>query len=318
MLLLAVCQSLLYMHIASAPLPQSIPPQPAAERYYELTVCGQDYCVEFHLRYGIHYRHSDGWWPPLPLTEDCRCLLRELKQSADIEKAQAQLKETDARAAGYMPGVFAGFENPRYQRHDRTIALLAADFNANKMLYADCTAEQAATIPDLDPDLFKALLIQESGGNQEAWSKDPAQVNVPGDWGPYKIHAGLRKPRQRNEGELHRNLEAALKFLVRKGFGISAQPARNRPAGYFDNWELALRRYNGRSDKTGDDRPYKEVYADKIIARASNRHRHEPVEIPRKKLGEFFFDIFNPADFLLCQAIESREKWCVNQIQVIP
>ncbi len=191
----------------------------------------------------------------------------------------------------HQPKVFFGFEDERFQMHDTLILELVIDFNSNKMVYADCTAAQLGSIPDISSNLLKSLIIQESGGSPAAWERDPAQVNVPGDWNPYKEHVGLKEPVRRNEGEPHSNLKAAVKFLVRKGFGASAQPARLRPEGFFDSWEIALHRYNGRSDKTHDGKLYKHVYATKILRRASQPHIHEPIEIKRWRKAQAYYKL---------------------------
>ena len=119
-------------------------------------------------------------------------------------------------------------------------------------------------------------MIEESGGNgprsKAAWAVDPLQVNVPGDWGVEKELVGLVKPSKRNEGTAEQNVRAAIKYLSRKGFGVSAKPASTRPSGFFDGWLDALRRYNGRRDRTETDRYYSDEYADKIVTRAKVRN----------------------------------------------
>ena len=44
-------------------------------------------------------------------------------------------------------------------------------------------------------------------------------------------------------------------------------------------WTTALRRYNGRRDRTDTDRYYSDEYADKIMRRANNPEKFEPIEI---------------------------------------
>lgn len=179
--------------------------------------------------------------------------------------------------------VFRGFEDDRYQQHDALIAKLTADFNANKTKWCGGNPDQAAKIADLAPALVKAHMIEESGGNgpasKAAWSVDPLQVNVPGDWGREKELVGLVKPAKRNEGTVENNVRAAIMYLSRKGFGASARPAAERPAGFFDGWPTALTRYNGRRDRTATDRYYSEEYSDKIVKRAANPEVFVPIEI---------------------------------------
>jgi len=180
--------------------------------------------------------------------------------------------------------VFKGFEGDRYQQHDALINELVADFNAHKDKYCGCTDKQKGGVSNLDPAMVKAWLIQESGGNTDqdkaAWNTDPAQVNVPGDWNPYKGDIGLKQPKQRNEGDLRTNLMAALKYLCRKGFGSSGQPARNRPNGFFDDWRTALERYNGRTQNTTNGNPYDKNYAGRIWDRYQNPGIYYPIELP--------------------------------------
>ena len=179
--------------------------------------------------------------------------------------------------------VFSGFESPRYQQHDALIAKLTAEFNANKAGWCGGTPKQAAKIANLTTAQVKAHMIEESGGNgprsKSAWAVDPLQVNVPGDWGEEKKLVGLTKPVKRNEGTAEQNVRAAIKYLSRKGFGVSGRPAATRPNGTFDGWRDACRRYNGRRDRTDTDRYYSDEYADKIMRRASNPDLFVPIEI---------------------------------------
>ena len=192
------------------------------------------------------------------------------------------------KTADGKPGVpvFRGFEDARYQRHDALIQKLVEEFNANKALWCGGTAEQAAKIRDLSPAMVKAHMIEESGGNGPAslaaWKVDPLQVNVPGDWGAEKQKVGLVKPSRRNEGTAENNIKAAIKYLARKGFGASGQPASMRKAGFFDGWATALRRYNGRRDRTATDRYYSDEYSAKIIKRAENPSMFVPIETKLK------------------------------------
>ncbi len=187
---------------------------------------------------------------------------------------------------GGMP-IFRGFEDPHYQQHDKLILTLVEEFNRNKAIFADGTALQAEKIANLTPAMVKAHMIEESGGHGPgsvaAWKVDPLQVNVPGDWTDDKLLLGLQKPVKRNEGSPEQNIRAAIMFLTRKGFGISAHPAKARPTGFFDGWYTAFRRYNGRRDWTEHYRHYSEEYADKIIERANDPNRFVPIEIKLEK-----------------------------------
>ena len=186
-------------------------------------------------------------------------------------------------AGGAGLPIFRGFEDARYQQHDALIAKMTADFNANKAKWCGGNPDQITKIADLTPALVKAHMIEESGGNgpasKAAWAVDPLQVNVPGDWGREKELVGLVKPAKRNEGAAENNVRAAIMYLSRKGFGSSARPAAERPAGFFDGWPTALTRYNGRRDRTATDRYYSEEYSDKIVKRAANPEVFVPIEI---------------------------------------
>ena len=197
-----------------------------------------------------------------------------------------------AAAGGAAVPTFRGFRSDRYQKHDALIARLTKEFNADKVGWCGGTPAQAAQIPDLTPAQVKAHMIEESGGNgpvsKAAWAADPLQVNVPGDWGEEKTKLGLSRPSKRNEGTAETNVRAAIKYLARKGFGVSGRPAAVRPngtfdgwrdAGTFDGWREACRRYNGRRDRTDSDRYYSDEYADKIMRRAANPDLFVPIEI---------------------------------------
>lgn len=200
------------------------------------------------------------------------------------ESAPIDLKDAD-KAVG-VP-VFKGFEKPRYQQYDALIRKFVEDFNRKPAAWAGGTSGQGAGIPRITAAQVKAHIIQETGGgdsrSRAAWARDPLQVNVPGDWNPYKKYLGLKEPRRCNEGSGEKNLKAGLMLLVRKGFGVSGQPAGNRPDGSFDGWARALQRYNGRSDKAASGKPYSEAYSERIRQRAEHPGEEVPIPIPTKK-----------------------------------
>lgn len=198
-------------------------------------------------------------------------------------KAQKLMTPRSKAPKGAGIPVFRGFEDARYQAYDQMILKLVADFNAHKTDWIGGSPEQAAKVADLTPAQVKSHMIEESGGNDKgskaAWAVDPLQVNVPGDWDDAKTDLGLTKPAKRNEGNLETNVRAAIKFLSRKGFGVSGRPARVRPSGFFDGWKEALRRYNGRRDRTESGHYYSDAYAGKIIDRAEKPDMFVPIEI---------------------------------------
>ena len=183
--------------------------------------------------------------------------------------------------------VFKGFEDARYQQHDAIIAKCVREFNRHRGAWADANRSQARTIPDITEELVKAHMIQETGGGDKrslaAWKGDPLQVNVPGDWGAEKELLGLKKPRQRNEGGLERNVRAAIKYLVRKGFSKSGKPVRMVDEQKFYDWATALENYNARTVMTASGKKYRVEYADLIIERAENHDRHVGIEIKIRK-----------------------------------
>jgi len=183
--------------------------------------------------------------------------------------------------------VFRGFEDDRYQEHDALIVRCVDEFNRNRAEGAGATSAQAKGIPPLTTALVKSHMIEESGGRDRkslaAWDADPQQVNVPGDWSDAKRDLGLVKPSRRNEGTTEGNIRAAIRFLARKGFGVSGQRAANRPAGKFDDWQTALRRYNGRNTDKVDGRSYSETYAEHIVERAKDPSRFVAI---RKKVDK--------------------------------
>lgn len=184
--------------------------------------------------------------------------------------------------------IFSGFEDDYYQQHDALILKLVKEFNANPAAWAGAADGATVVIPPLRPELIKALMIEESGGkgkrSRAAWRRDPLQVNVPGDWTPEKRDLGLHKPANRNEGTLEGNLRAGIKYLVRKGYGVSGQPIAKRPNAYFDSWRVALMRYNGRKERIRDGRSYRVAYADRIIRRSRNPGRFVPIAFDRRSV----------------------------------
>lgn len=236
------------------------------------------------------------WYDDRFIRPDERAVLDAVNDFYRRRFMQGEGRKKPARPAENWSGlsvlpVFRGYEDSRYQQHDALILRYVGDFNARRGEWAAATPGQAAQIHDLSPALVKSHMIEESGGKDEkslaAWSVDPQQVNVPGDWNAHKASLGLSKPAHRNEGTREQNVKAAIMYLARKGFGSSGQPAANRPSGTFDGWHMALERYNGRSDETIDGRLYRDAYADRIVKRAATPRSFVPISIRTKaKRGE--------------------------------
>ncbi|MDQ7048346.1 MAG: RHS repeat-associated core domain-containing protein [Enterobacterales bacterium] len=178
-----------------------------------------------------------------------------------------------------------GFDNDRYNKHDQTIIDIVKDINASKADAYGATEDQAKGIPDLDPRLVKAWMIQESGGNDKlskaAWDVDPLQANAYKlDWDKYKPGLGLKKS-EAGAGNLKTNLRAGVIMMVRKGFGISAQPPSNRTSGTFDGFSTALQRYNGRTALTTNGSAYSTNYSNRIMQRYTNINNRMAISLPQ-------------------------------------
>jgi hypothetical protein len=209
------------------------------------------------------------------------------RKSAEKSVRAAMIADRAAEWRVKRVPVFKGFEDDRYQEHDGLIVRCVDEFNRNRAEWAGATPGQAKRIPAITTALVKSLLIEETGGrdakSKAAWDADPGQVNVPGDWSEAKKSIGLSKPSKRNEGTPDGNIRAAIKFLVRKGFGVSGQAASRRPTGVFDDWRTALCRYNGRDDEMIDGRSYRETYADHIVERAKDPGRFVAIRKRKKQ-----------------------------------
>jgi len=240
------------------------------------------------LPYSIYsLRHPTHLVDPLGLQEQAPeerylALQRALKAA---QEEMARMKRAMEAGLAAAPVDFKGFSGDRYQELDRVISKIVWEFNLNKTRFCGCNDAQAGKIPDLTGAIVKSWLIQESGGgdprSQAAWKKDPGQVNVPGDWSPAKEALGLTEPTARNEGTLESNVRAAVMWLCRKGFGKSG--AAPKPAGFFDGWEVALQRYNGRTVVTENDKEYRVNYAQRIMERTKDPKTATPIELPKPK-----------------------------------
>jgi hypothetical protein len=65
--------------------------------------------------------------------------------------------------------------------------------------------------------------------------------------------------------------------MARKGFGKSGQAPK--PASTFDGWQVALQRYNGRTDGCANGKMYSQNYADSIWVRAQDPKVARPIQI---------------------------------------
>ncbi len=261
------------------------PPLSDAAVRFELCWLGSKYPFNHFGRLHLDERFIDDDDAEL-LTQFQTFYANIFKATPFAQKKPTEIKKRRQPTPEELP-VFYGYEDARYQKHDALILKLVAEFNANPAAWAGVDEGRKVTIPKLDPALIKSLMIEETGGggprSLAAWEKDPLQVNVPGDWSDAKRLVGLKRPKNRNEGSLENNLRAGIKFLVRKGFGVSAMPVGSRKDVYFDSWRTALRRYNGRKDLIHDGRSYRVAYAARIQRRVSKPNVYIPIATDRQR-----------------------------------
>ena len=269
---------------------QGIEEEPMSEGgvAYEINVLNNRFAFD---RYG--YLHFDDRFvkpeerPALQKVEELyKRFHKRLTMKSTTKKPEAIVDRAAEWRVRRVP-VFRGFEDDRYQEHDGLIVRFVDEFNRGKATWAGATPAQGKGITPLTTALVKSHMIEESGGRDAkslaAWDVDPLQVNVPGDWSDVKTDLGIKKPSKRNEGTPEMNIRAAIRFLVRKGFGVSGQAASKRPTGKFDDWQTARRRYNGRNTDKVDGKSYSEVYAEHIVSRAKNPGQFVAI---RKKVGK--------------------------------
>lgn len=193
-------------------------------------------------------------------------------------------KQWVARSLSSKPlKVFVGYEDDRYQSNDFFIRRSTFKVNHNPKKLIGLTDEQVkewrAAHPDgIDPSMIKSLMITETGGldaqSKAAFAADPLQVNVSSDdWSDYKADLGLTKPTARNEGDLENNILAAIRWLMRKGYGRSgvapkdAVRPQGRPATY-DGFNQAVLRYHGET----------QIGADRYLGNTLLRYDNDPDE----------------------------------------
>eukprot|EP01084_Bolivina_argentea_P040339 74556_1 len=232
------------------------------------------YLHDYSMNNNDYYDDYEEWRHSL------RSSIQYYIQQCDNYKCDTKRYEACDECVSGVP-VFKGFERKKFQQYDYCISLIVADFNGNKQSYCGARSDQVDRITDLSPALVKSLLIQESGGSTQAWGHDPAQVNNPGsDWNDYKKKIGLKKPTRRNSGTLVVNLQAAVKYLCRKGFGKSGAPGHMNK--YFDGWKTAIRRYKGETSFALNWKSVEVNYRNRIFKRAENCKLHVPIPLPKK------------------------------------
>jgi len=100
----------------------------------------------------------------------------------------------------------------------------------------------------MTPQLMKAWMMQESGGNPDAFKTDPFQVNNAGDWSKDNMKAKVAGLSQGQAMTPETSADAALKWLHYKGrINTSDKPGQWVP--YQGHYE-ALRNYNGAASPT--------------------------------------------------------------------
>ncbi|MDP4237969.1 MAG: hypothetical protein Q8904_00670 [Bacteroidota bacterium] len=151
-----------------------------------------------------------------------------------------------------MPGVIAGYENPKYQQLDYQIAASTAIMNdkLETLSGLPTTANHQFTensqTPNLDVNLVKSMIMEESkmgtatGGAGTA-KTDPMQANNPGDFNAakdVKTAVGLTKGQSMNA---QISINAGLGIFVLKGMKSDSN-------GNYTQWrgnQSAVQKYNG-------------------------------------------------------------------------
>jgi RHS repeat-associated protein len=121
----------------------------------------------------------------------------------------------------------------------------------------------------LTPELVKAWMMEESGGTQSAFLRDPMQVNNPGDWTDLKTEMGLAKGESMTRGI---SIAAALGWLEYKGTpGRMDKFGEYIYTGSYRGDRNALTNYNGNTriypQDGGVQKRY--VYSDQILSRTN-------------------------------------------------
>jgi len=238
-------------------------------------------CLQYKDKF---FRRSDNNAPTLPIHPNCQCQLISVWDEKEVKVQDYKFAITDNKK-WLDEHPIKGFEAPRFAELDQYIAECVADFNLNKAQYVGCSEEQAKTIPDITVALVKSWFIQETGGNQDAWRSDPAQVNKPGDWDNEKSKLGLVPPPNHRSGDIKTNIKVAVIILARKGFATAISPINSRRDGakrIFDGWDVALDRYNRGAWYTEDGHKASEEYSKRIIRRAKDPSKY--IEIEFKKI----------------------------------
>jgi hypothetical protein len=137
----------------------------------------------------------------------------------------------------------------------------------NVDFYNEAHGYSSGDLGFLTPELVKSWMMEESGGTESAFLRDPMQMNNPGDWAPEKSELGLTKGESMTRGI---SIATALGWLEYKGSGARENQFGDfvKPYGGDHN---ALVNYNGNTRvyprDGGVQRRY--IYADQILSRAN-------------------------------------------------
>ncbi len=156
-----------------------------------------------------------------------------------------------------MPGVVAGYEDPKYQKNDYQVA--ASTFLMNQSVEKkdglptpDDNHKISNDLPgNLDVNVVKTMLVSESqlgtvDGQTGTGKTDVMQSNVKGDWSASKERIGLTKGEAMTP---ETSINAGVKILFQKGMSSDAKGNMNWRNGSNGNWLDAVKRYNGGGDK---------------------------------------------------------------------
>lgn len=154
-----------------------------------------------------------------------------------------------------MPKIIKGYENPIYQKYDYNIAAQTCILSASERPNTAGGKSYDGEVPDLDPTLVKAMIVQETeagtydGPYGQKGKSDIMQANVTTksgstDWYKGKADFGLKKgPNQ--------SLFAGIRILYTKGIKTSEiKDKKGRVIGFAitwrgDSWNQAVEKYNG-------------------------------------------------------------------------
>lgn len=176
-----------------------------------------------------------------------------------VQTGSKEIKDKDGKTTGWepdyeqaqMPGVVAGYEDPKYQEYDYEIAAQTFLFN-QKLENQDQlpTASEIHTLGSdmpvpLDVNLVKAMVIHESGAGKGPLitgteRTDIMQANVPGDYQKDKARVGLYYHQTMTPNT---SVQHGILYLFLKGLASNDRAVMNWRTGNGGGWMDAVGRY---------------------------------------------------------------------------